>query len=74
MRPYGANQLQDTTVTIGIVYRCPSITKQNNDKCIGPNAISEVIKGDCIIMGDYNHGNIKWDTLQRTGIEDQTFL
>ena len=30
-------------------------------------------KGDCIIMGDFNHGNIKWDTLQSTEIEDQTF-
>ena len=25
-------------------------------------------------MGDFNHGNIKWDTLQSTGIEDQKFL
>ena len=22
----------------------------------------------------FNHGNIKWDTLQSTGVEDQTFL
>ena len=35
------------------------------------NAISEVSKGDCIIMGDLNHGNIKWDTLQSTGVEYQ---
>ena len=49
-----------TTVTIGVVYRCPNITKQNNEKI--HNAISEVSKGDCIIMGDFNHGNIKWDT------------
>ena len=34
------------------------------------NAINEVSKGDCIIMGDFNHGNIKWDTLQSTGVED----
>ena len=27
------------------------------------NVINEVSKGDCIIMGDSNHGNIKWDTL-----------
>ena len=60
-----------TTVTIGVVYRCPNITKQNNAKS---NAISEVSKGDCIIMGDFNHGNIKLDTLQSTGVEDQTFL
>ena len=46
-----------TTVTIGVVYRCPNITMQNNEKI--HNAISEVSKGDCIIMGDFNHGNIK---------------
>ena len=22
-------------------------------------------------MGDFNHGNIKWDILQSTGVEDQ---
>ena len=43
-----------TTVTIGVVYRCPNITNQNNEKI--HNAISEVSKGDCIIMGDFNHG------------------
>ena len=61
-----------TTVTTGVVYRCPNITKQNNGKI--HNAISEVSKGDCIIMGNFNHGNIKWDTLHSTGVEDQTFL
>ena len=58
-----------TTVTIGVVYRCPNITIQNNEKI--HNAISEVSKGDCIIMGDFNHGNIKWDSQQSTGVEDQ---
>ena len=38
------------------------------------NAKSEVNKGDSIIMGDFKHGNIKWDTLQSTGEEDQTFV
>ena len=51
-----------TTVTIGVVYRCPNITIQNSEKI--HNAISEVCKGDCIIMGDFNRGNIKWDSLQ----------
>ena len=46
--------------------------QQNNEKI--HNAISEVSKGDCIIMGDFNHGNIKWDSLQSTGVEDQRFL
>ena len=61
-----------TTVTIGVVYRCPNITKQNNENI--HNTISEVSKGDGIIMGDFNHGNIKWDALQSTGVQDQTFL
>ena len=38
------------------------------------NAISEVTKGDCIIMGDFNHGNIKSGTLESTGVEDQKFV
>ena len=38
------------------------------------NAICEVSKGECIIMGDFNHGNIKWDTQQSTGVEDQKLL
>ena len=61
-----------TTVTIGVVCRCPNITKQNNEKI--HNAISEVSKGECIIMGDFNHGNIKWDSLQSKWVEDQTLL
>ena len=60
-----------STITIGVVYRCPNITIQNNEKI--HNAISEVSKGDCIIMGDFNHG-IKWDSQQSTGVDDQTFL
>ena len=47
---------------------CPNITKQNNEK------IHEVSKGDCIIMGDFNRGDSKWDSLQSTVIEDQRFL
>ena len=41
-----------TTVTIGVLYRCPNITKQNNEKI--HIVISEVSKGECIIMGDFN--------------------
>ena len=38
------------------------------------NAIKEVSKRDCIIMGDFNHGHILWTSLQSTGREDQEFL
>ena len=31
-------------------------------------------KGDCILMWDFNHVKIKCDTLQSTGVEDQTFF
>ena len=34
-------------LTIGVAYRCPNITKQNNEK--RHNATSELSKGDCII-------------------------
>ena len=44
--------------------------QRKNSQCY----LNEVSKGDCIIMGDFNHGNIKWDTLQSTGVEDSTFL
>ena len=61
-----------TTVTILVLYRYPNITIQNNNKT--HNAISEVSKGDCIIMGDFNHVNIKWDSQQSTWVEDQQFV
>ena len=61
-----------TPITIGVVYRCPNITIQNIEQI--HNAISEVSKGDGIIMGDFNHGNIKWDSQQSTGVEDQKLL
>ena len=61
-----------TIVTIGVVYRCPNITKENNEKL--HHARREVNKGACIIMGDFNHGTIKWDSQQSTGVEDQRLL
>ena len=38
------------------------------------NAIKEVSKGECIIMGDFNHGHIQWKSLECTRGEDQQFL
>ena len=59
------------TVTMGVVDHCPNITKESNGKI--QNA-REVSKGDCIVMGAFNHGNIQWDTLESTGVEDQQFM
>ena len=38
------------------------------------NAIKEVNKGQCIIIGDFNHGHIQWKFLESTGGEDQQFI
>ena len=45
------------TVTMGVVYRCPNITKESNEKL--QNAIREVSKGDCIVMGDFTMGHTR---------------
>ncbi|KAK2182948.1 hypothetical protein NP493_330g01021 [Ridgeia piscesae] len=43
-----------STLTVGLVYRSPNISIEENEKI--HNAIKEVSKRDCIIMGDFNHG------------------
>ena len=62
----------NSTLTVGLVYRSPNISTYENEKV--QKAIKEVSKRDCIIMGDFNHGRIQWQSLQSTGSEDQKFL
>ena len=62
----------NSKLTIGLVYRSPNINEEDNTKI--KNAIKEVSKGECIIMGDFNHGHIQWNSLESTGSEDQQFL
>ena len=62
-------QISCSTVTMGEVCRCSNITKYSNAKI--QNAILEVSKGYCIVMGDINHGNVQWNTQESTGIEDE---
>ena len=57
---------------IGLVYRSPNISEEDNTKI--QNAIKEVSKKECIIMGDFYHGHIQWKSLESTGGEDQQFL
>ncbi|KAK2159173.1 hypothetical protein NP493_1737g00012 [Ridgeia piscesae] len=47
----------NSTLTVGLVYRSPNISMEENEKI--HNAIKEVSKQDCIIMGDFNHRK-KW--------------
>ena len=62
----------NSKLTIGLVYRSPNINEEDNTKI--KTAIKEVSKGECIIMGDFNHGHIQWNSLESTGIEDQQFI
>ena len=61
-----------STLTVGLVYRSPNISTDENEKT--QNAIKEVSKRDCIIIGDFNHGRIQWKSQQSTGSEDQKVL
>ena len=62
----------NSTLTVGLVYRNPNISTDEHEKI--QNAIKEVSKRDCIIMGDFTHGRIQGKSQQSTGSEDQTFL
>ena len=62
---------RNSTLSIGLVYRRPNISIEENDNVRNAKKVS---KQDCIIMGEYNHGHIQWKSLQNTGSEDQTFL
>ena len=62
----------NSTLTIGLVYRNPNINEEDNTKI--QNAIKEVSKGECIIIGNFNHGHIQWKSLESTGGEEQQFL
>ena len=50
----------------------PNINEDDNEKI--QNALKKVSKGECIIMGDFNHGHIQWNSLESAGVEDQQFL
>ena len=62
----------NSKLTIGLVYRSPNIKEEDNTKM--HNAIKEVSKGECIIIGDFNHGHTQWKSLGSTGGEDENVL
>ena len=66
------NHTQNSTLTTGLIYRNPNIRQQNSVKL--PNAIKEIIKRECVIMGDCNHWHIQWKSPDSFGWDDQQFL
>ena len=61
----------NSKLTIGLVYRSPNINEEDNTKL--QNAIKEVSKGECIIMGDFNHGHIQWKSLDSKRVRTNKF-
>ena len=59
-------------LTIGLVYRSPNINEDDHTKI--QNAINEVSKGECIIMGDFNHGHIQWKISREYRGEEKQFI
>ena len=58
-----------STLTIGLIYRSPNIRQEDDEKL--HNAIKEISKRECVIMGDFNHGHIQWKSLESVGRDDQ---
>ena len=63
---------KNSTLTIGLIYRSPNI-RQEDDETLH-NAIKEISKRECVIMGDFNYGHIQWKSLESVGRDDQQFL
>ena len=56
---------KNSTLAIGLIYRSPNIRQEDDDKL--HNAIKEISKRECVIMGDFNHGHIHWKSLESVG-------
>ena len=54
--------IKGAQLTVGVVYRCPSTSKEQD--IILHNVISHVSRIDCVIMADFNHADIKWNSLE----------
>ena len=64
--------IQNSTLTIGLIYRSPTIRQEDDEKL--HNAIKEIGKRECVIMGDFYHGHIQWKSLESVGRDDQQFF
>ena len=52
---------------IEVMYHSPSIEQEEN-------AITEVSKRECVIMGDFNHDHILLKSLESAGSDDHQFV
>ena len=56
---------QGSKIIVGVVYRCPSIRLHK--------VITHASRGECLIMGDFNHPDIRWNSLDSSN-ESAKFL
>ena len=54
-----------------MVYRSPSISKEDDEKL--HKAIADISRGNCMIMGDFNHPGINWNYLE-SAADSEAFL
>ena len=52
---------QGSKIIVGVVYRCPSISKDEDPSL--HKVITHASRGECLIMGDFNHPDIRWNSL-----------
>ena len=52
---------QGSKIIVGVVYRCPSISKDEDTRL--HKVITHASRGECLIMGDFNHPDIRWNSL-----------
>ena len=67
---------RNSTLTIGVVYRSPNIVigQEVDEKLQKAIKLREVSKGECVIMDNFNHGHIQWESLESAGGDDHQFL
>ena len=58
-------------IIVGVVYRCPSISKDEDTSL--HKVITHASRGECLIMGDFNHPDIRWNYLDSSN-ESAKFL
>ena len=58
-------------IIVGVVYRCPSISKDEDTSL--HKIITHASRGECLTMGDFNHPDIRWNSLDSSN-ESAKFL
>ena len=58
-------------IIVGVVYRCPSISKDEDTRL--HKVITHASRGECLIMGDFNHPDIRWNSLAQMKVQSSYY-